>query len=596
MSEEMNPDVIASDVPETVETVETVMTEENVESAVNWSEKTLAELVHAFEELVRNEERMKMSKDAEAIKAAFYKRLIKEKAEAVIAVAEVQEEMPESEGEDAASNPFTELEKGFKELYNDYKKERAVYNRQLEKEREDNLAMKEAVIADLKALLEKQEDVNATFPEFREIQNRWRAIGPVPVQNYRNINETYQLYVEQFYDMVKINRELRDLDFKKNLEAKEQFCEFAEKLAENPNVIEAFKELQKLHEQWKEFGPVAKEFRDSIWDRFKAATSVVNKKYQAYFEGLKEQQNENLAKKLVLCEKVEEIAAREVTSSNEWNSFSKEIEELQKEWKTIGFASKKDNQKAYDRFRAACDDFYGRKRVFYNEYKDSINANLDRKIALCEAAEALKTSTEWKKATDQFINLQKQWKEIGAVPRKKSEQLWKRFRAACDEFFAEKEKNAKPENDFYANFKAKQRLIEEINAYQLTGDEQADMEALHDFQARWREIGFVPFREKENIAAAYKEAVNAKFPASGRNARRGRGGRPQLSEKDRLIQKYNQLEQDIVTYENNIGFFSMSKNAEPLITQMNERIAQAKAELVALADQIRKIEESEEQE
>ncbi|MBQ7772035.1 MAG: DUF349 domain-containing protein [Bacteroidales bacterium] len=596
MSEEMNPDVIASDVPETVETVETVMTEENVESAVNWSEKTLAELVHAFEELVRNEERMKMSKDAEAIKAAFYKRLIKEKAEAGLAVAEVQEEMPESEGEDAASNPFTELEKGFKELYNDYKKERAVYNRQLEKEREDNLAMKEAVIADLKALLEKQEDVNATFPEFREIQNRWRAIGPVPVQNYRNINETYQLYVEQFYDMVKINRELRDLDFKKNLEAKEQFCEFAEKLAENPNVIEAFKELQKLHEQWKEFGPVAKEFRDSIWDRFKAATSVVNKKYQAYFEGLKEQQNENLAKKLVLCEKVEEIAAREVTSSNEWNSFSKEIEELQKEWKTIGFASKKDNQKAYDRFRAACDDFYGRKRVFYNEYKDSINANLDRKIALCEAAEALKTSTEWKKATDQFINLQKQWKEIGAVPRKKSEQLWKRFRAACDEFFAEKEKNAKPENDFYANFKAKQRLIEEINAYQLTGDEQADMEALHDFQARWREIGFVPFREKENIAAAYKEAVNAKFPASGRNARRGRGGRPQLSEKDRLIQKYNQLEQDIVTYENNIGFFSMSKNAEPLITQMNERIAQAKAELVALADQIRKIEESEEQE
>ena len=592
----MNPDVIASDVPETVETVETVMTEENVESAVNWSEKTLAELVHAFEELVRNEERMKMSKDAEAIKAAFYKRLIKEKAEAGLALAEVQEEMPESEGEDAASNPFTELEKGFKELYNDYKKERAVYNRQLEKEREDNLAMKEAVIADLKALLEKQEDVNATFPEFREIQNRWRAIGPVPVQNYRNINETYQLYVEQFYDMVKINRELRDLDFKKNLEAKEQFCEFAEKLAENPNVIEAFKELQKLHEQWKEFGPVAKEFRDSIWDRFKAATSVVNKKYQAYFEGLKEQQNENLAKKLVLCEKVEEIAAREVTSSNEWNSFSKEIEELQKEWKTIGFASKKDNQKAYDRFRAACDDFYGRKRVFYNEYKDSINANLDRKIALCEAAEALKTSTEWKKATDQFINLQKQWKEIGAVPRKKSEQLWKRFRAACDEFFAEKEKNAKPENDFYANFKAKQRLIEEINAYQLTGDEQADMEALHDFQARWKEIGFVPFREKENIAAAYKEAVNAKFPASGRNARRGRGGRPQLSEKDRLIQKYNQLEQDIVTYENNIGFFSMSKNAEPLITQMNERIAQAKAELVALADQIRKIEESEEQE
>ena len=233
MSEEIIPDVIASDVPETVETV---IPEEFAESTVNWSEKTLAELVHAFEELVGNEERMKMSKEAEAIKAAFYKRLLKERAEAGITVAESQEDATEA-AEEAADDPFVEVEKGFKELYNNYKKERAVYNRQIEKEREDNLALKEAVIADLKALLEKQEDVNATFPEFREIQNRWRAIGSVPAQNYRNINETYQLYVEQFYDMVKINRELRDLDFKKNLEAKEEFCELAEKLAENPNII-----------------------------------------------------------------------------------------------------------------------------------------------------------------------------------------------------------------------------------------------------------------------------------------------------------------------------------------------------------------------
>ena len=370
----------------------------------------------------------------------------------------------------------------------------------------------------------------------------------------------------------------------------------AEKLAENPNVIEAFKDLQKLHEQWKEFGPVAKEFRDSIWDRFKAATSVINKKYQAFFEGLKEQQAENLEKKTALCVKVEEIAEREVANSNEWNAFSKEIEEIQKEWKTIGFASKKDNQKVYDRFRAACDKFYGRKREFYNEYKDSINANMDRKIALCEAAEQLKNSTEWKKATDQFINLQKQWKEIGAVPRKKSEQLWKRFRAACDEFFAERDKNAKPENDFYSNLKAKQRLVEEIKAYVLTGDEAADREAMQEFQKRWQEIGFVPFKEKENIANAYKEALQAAFPGMGRGARRTRGSRPQLSEKDRLIQKYNQLEQDIVTYENNIGFFSMSRNSQPLIDQMNERIAKAKEELKSLAEQIRVLDESEDQE
>jgi len=597
MSEEIIPGVeLTSDVV-VAEPVETA------EPAVNYSEKNLAELIALFEELVQNEERMKMSKEAEAIKSAFYKRLQKDKAEAGMGSAAPVAESEETEAEETpvdentvSDNPFAEVERGFKDLYNKYKKERAEYNRQLEKEREENLAKKEAVIADLKALLEKQEDVNATFPEFREIQNRWRAIGAVPAQSYRNLNETYQLYVEQFYDMVKINRELRDLDFKKNLEAKEQFCEFAEKLAENPNVVEAFRELQKLHEQWKEFGPVAKEYRDKIWDRFKAATAVINKKYQAFFEDIKEQQADNLVKKTALCEKVEEIAEREVTDSNQWNAFSKEIEDIQKEWKTIGFASKKENQKIYDRFRAACDKFYGRKRDFYNEYKDSINANLEKKIALCEAAEELKSSTEWKKATDQFISLQKQWKEIGAVPRKKSEQLWKRFRAACDEFFAERDKNAKPENDFYGNLKAKQRLIEEIKAYELKNDD-SDAAAMQDFQKRWQEIGFVPFKEKDNIAQAYREALNAKFPNTGRGGnRRGRGGKPALSEKDRLIQKYNQLEQDIVTYENNIGFFSMSKNSEPLVKQMQERIAQSKEELKALAEQIRVLTESEEQE
>ena len=592
MSDVIIPDVAASDVPEGVEIIvdETVEVIETLEPTVNYAEKNLAELVKLFEELVQDEERMKKSKEAEAIKAAFYKRLQKEKAEAGYEAPEVEaeeiEEVEEAVETAVSENPFAEIERGFKELYNTYRKERADYNKQLEKEREHNLALKEAVIADLKALLEKQEDVNATFPEFREIQNRWRAVGPVPAQSYRNINETYQLYVEQFYDMVKINRELRDLDFKKNLEAKEQFCELAEKLAENPNVIEAFKELQKLHEQWKEFGPVAKEFRDQIWDRFKAATAVINKKYQGFFESIKEQQAENFAKKSALCEKVEEIAEREVANSNEWNAFSKEIEEIQKEWKTIGFASKKENQKVYDRFRAACDKFYGRKREFYTDYKDSINANVEKKVALCEAAEALKSSTEWKKATDQFINLQKQWKEIGAVPRKKSEQLWKRFRAACDEFFAERDKNAKPENDFYGNLKAKQRLIEEMNSYELKGDD-SDFAALQEFQKKWQEIGFVPFKEKDKVAQSYKDAV-ARFPHANRPARKGRGNsRPQLSEKDRLIQKYHALEQDIVTYENNIGFFAMSKNSEPLIKQMQERIAQAKEELKSLAEQIK---------
>ena len=605
MTEEKNPEVLAGEV-ELIENEETA-------PSVNYSEKSLAELADLFMELARNPDRMKMNKEAEAIKSAFYKNLMKEKAAAGIALPEDgvsepsdsdtaeqeaaagQEEeagkQPEISPEEAGSvseNPFAEIERGFKALYNAYRKERAEYNREQEKEREHNLELKEAVIRDLKALLEKQEDVNMTFPEFREIQNRWRAVGPVPVQSFRDLNDTYQLYVEQFYDMVKINRELRDLDFKKNLEVKTGFCEQAEKLAENENVVEAFKELQKLHEQWKEYGPVAKEFRESIWDRFKAATSVINKKYQTHFEGLKEQHAENLAAKTGLCEKVEEIASKENISASEWNALSKQIEEIQKEWKTIGFATKKENQKIYDRFRAACDKFFGRKREFYAGYKENINANLEKKIALCEEAEALKSSTEWKKTAAKLIELQKQWKEIGAVPRKKSEQLWKRVRAACDEFFNERDKNAKPENDFYGNLKAKQRLVEEIGAYVLSGDEDADTEAMNAFMQRWQEIGFVPFKEKDAIAGKYKEAIQSKFGELVSKSRKsGRYSRTPKSEKERLVQKYLKKEQDITTYENNIGFFAMSKNSEPLIKQMQERIDHAKKELKELEEQIR---------
>ena len=597
MSENLIPDaMLAPDVAETEESV------------VNYSEKSLAELVRMFEELVGNEDRMKMNKEAEAIKGAFYKNLIKEKTEAGIispdpvipdenqedAVAE--ENTAEGHEEPAADNPFDEIEKSFKAMYNSYRKERAEYNRQQEKEREHNLELKEAVIEDLKALLEKQEDVNATFPAFREIQNRWRAIGPVPVQNYRNLNDTYQLYVEQFYDMVKINRELRDLDFKKNLEVKEKFCEEAEKLAESNNIVEAFRELQKLHEQWKEYGPVAKEFRESIWDRFKAATAVVNKRYQNFFEDLKEQQTANLEAKTKLCEKVEEIASKENISSGEWNKLSKEIEEIQQEWRGIGFASRKENQKIYDRFRAACDKFFGRKREFFSGYKETMNANLEKKTALCEAAEALKSSTDWKRTSDQLINLQKQWKEIGAVPRRKSEQLWKRFRSACDEFFNERDKHVKPENDFYGNLKAKQRLIDEILAFEPSSDESENIEAMNGFMQRWQGIGFVPFKEKDNIAKKYKDALQAKFPGISVSKARRSASRTPKSEKELLVQKYMKKEQDIITYENNIGFFAMSKNSEPLIRQMQDRIAQAKKELQELETRIRELESAEEKE
>ena len=601
MSDIINPEEqVSSDVLENKETVEV--------EPVNFAEKTLAELVELFQKLGDIEDKILKSKQAETIKSAFYKRLSKEKADAGITspVEEPQADEPvpeESEvrqpSEEASrNNPFEALEAGFKSLYNEFKKERAEFNRQQEKEREDNLAAKQSVIDELKELLEKQEDVNATFPAFREIQNKWSSIGPVPAQKHRDINDSYHYYVEKFYDMVKINRDLRDLDFKKNLEAKQAFCEAAEKLSENENVVEAFRELQKLHEQWKEFGPVAKEFRDQIWDRFKAATAVINKKYQAYFEEQKSKQAGNLEAKQKLCELVEAIADKEVSSSNEWNSLSKEIEDIQKQWKGIGFASKKENQKIYDRFRAACDKFFEKKRVFYSQYKDSMNENLDRKMSLIEQAEALKSSTEWKKATDQFINLQKQWKEIGAVPRKKSEQLWKRFRAACDEFFAERDKQARPENDFYGNLKAKRKLIEEIEAYILSDDDTANTAAMQDFSAKWQAIGFVPFKEKDNVNQSFKDAMQAKFPDFGARAQRGSGraqSKAPRSEKDILIQKYNSLQQDIDTYENNIGFFAMSKNAESLIKQMQERIEEAKNELKELEARIRQTEEAAEE-
>ncbi len=579
-----------------------------LQPAPDYSSMSLAELSQQFEQLAESEDRMSKSKEAEAIKSAFYKKLSKEKSAAGLGAseeipedenAEVSAEVaePEQEAEDKSqsTNPFAILENGFKAIYIKYKKERAEYNKKVEAEREENLKKKQAVVDELKALVEKQDDLGTAFPAFRELQARWRAVGPVPVQNFRNLNDTYQFYVEQFYDKVQINRDLRDLDFKKNLEAKEEFCQAAERLSENENVVDAFNELQKLHEQWKEFGPVAKEFREQIWDRFKAATSVINKRYQAFFEEQKAHQAENLTAKTALCEKVEAIASKEdIKSSNEWNALSKEIEDIQKEWKKIGFASKKDNQKIYDRFRAACDKFFGRKREFYVQFKDNMNENLEKKLAIIAEAEALKVSTEWKKTTDRFINLQSQWKEIGAVPRKKSEQLWKRFRAACDEFFAERDKHSSPENNYAANLRLKKALIEEINAY-VPVDSASDAEARQKFASRWQEIGFVPFKEKDKITKAYNDAMSSKFnvqPRSGRGTQQ-RASAPGKSEKDRLIQKYNKLQQDLDTYENNIGFFAMSKNSQPLIAQMQSRIEEVKNDLKKLEEQIHSLEETE---
>ena len=586
MSEEIiNPEVLEENIAQSeAPVVETPVAEEPVAEEpkaeeLNLADKSLSELSDVFRLLMESADRMTRSKEAEAIKSAFYKLIGKLKSEA----SEV-------------GDTFDAVEENFKGIYADYKRERAEYNKEQDALKEENLEKKKAIIEELKALVDGSDDVSSAFPAFREIQNRWKDVGPVPATAFRDINSTYQFNVERFYDKVKINRELRDLDFQKNLEAKEKFCEAAEKLAANDNIVSAFNELQKLHEQWKEFGPVAKEFRESIWARFQAATAVVNKRYQAHFEELKGKQKENLAAKEALCEKVEEIAAREVGSSEQWNAFAKEIEAVQAEWRKIGFATKKENQKIYDRFRAACDAFYGRKREYYSQFRSEMDGNLEKKLDLIRQANELKLSTEWKKATEKFIELQKQWREIGAVPRKKSEQLWKQFRGACDEFFAERDKNASPENNYYANLKAKKKLIEDIKAY-VPADADADKEAAAKFAADFQAIGFVPFKEKDNVNAAFREAMAGKFPSfvsEGKGGRQRSEGRTrERSAKDILIQQYKTLQQEIETFENNIGFFAASKNSEALIKQMESKIAKAKDELRALEERIRKEEEGE---
>jgi len=640
----------AAEAPADAKEQPTAGEEAETERPVDYSGMNLQEIIEAFGNFLSDPDLMKKPKAmAEAIKVAFYKRLGKEKMESgIVSPAEsareeqedaeaqeqesneaqgqasVQEVAPEVVKSDAQpeaakpepakdetadevqDNPFAAIEAGFKELYAKYRHARAEYTKKQDEERAASLVKKQAIIEDLKALVEKDEDVSRAFPELRAIQDRWREAGPVPATNRNEINETYQFYIEQFYDKVQINREMRDLDFKKNLEAKTSLCEAAEKLEGDEDVVDAFKELQKLHAQWKELGPVAKEFRDSIWERFRTATSAVNKAYQAHFEGIKEQMAENLTKKVALCEKAEAIAdAENITVSSQWNEMTTRLLELQKEWKGIGFATRKENQKVYDRFRAACDKFFSRKKEFYSQMKVGLNENVAKKEALIAQAEALKDSEDWKTTSDKLIDLQRQWKESGAVPRKKAEQLWTRFRAACDVFFDNRDKN-QPRNNYRENLKAKQALVEEIKNFN-TDDEQLLSDARANFEQRWRDIGFVPMKDKEEITKAYEAAMSERFPDwksrsdRGFTSRRDSGSRPArqggnrpMTEKDRLVAKYNALEQEIETSENNIGFFAAGKNSAALIDRMRASIEESKKQLEALRAKIREAEAKEE--
>ncbi len=587
--------------------LENPMNTDSTHDNKDFSEMSLKEIVQYFQDLLERGDQHEMYKNADSIKAAFYKTLKKEKIAAgmTLPVQEEREEDESTEENIISSNPFAELERGFKELYNRYKIERSSFLLVLERHKEDNFKRKSEIIEELKTLLDKQEDIQYTFPTFRELQNRWKMIGPVPQTGSKDLWDTYQFLVEKFYDFVKINNELRDLDLKKNLELKTELCEKAEQLIDEQNVVQAFRKLQKYHDEWRELGPVPKELREEIWNRFKLATSNINKRQQDHFEGLKEDQKLNLDKKNTICEKAEAIAETQ-GDERDWNALSKEMENLQIEWKAIGFASKKENQKIYDRFRAACDKFYNAKRDFYSNFKRVMQENLDRKIALCEQAEALKESQDWKKTTDQLIGMQKRWKEIGPVARKQSDIVWKRFRAACDMFFENKAKFfSTVEESYDDNLKKKQELVDEINSYKTESKQSENLEALKDFQNRWNEIGYVPLKEKERVQAAYRHAIDIKFAdiRSSENETKlvrfrkhikdiqgsSKGDRGIKVERDKLLQKFRQIEQDIALWENNMGFFAKSKNADSILNDIEKKISRAKEEMGQLEEKIKLI-------
>lgn len=501
-----------------------------------------------------------------------------------------------------------ELQKQFSALLFEYRTKRDSERQSQEQTKEKNLEAKYEVIEGIKDLLNRQESLNDTFQEFRDLQQKWRDIGPVPQGKLHDMWENFHLHVENFYNYIKINNELRDLDLKKNFDLKVELCEKAEALMLEPSPVKAFKSLQNMHDQWREVGPVPHEKRDELWDRFKAATAKINQRQQEHFESLKNQLKKNLEAKTELCEKAESLLEKELASPKEWEEKSKQLIDLQQVWKTIGFAPKKENSMVYERFRKACDTFFNNKRDFFKSYKDDQQNNLQLKSELCIQAEAMKDSQDWKKATDEFIRIQKRWKEIGPVPRKQSDVIWKRFRQACDYFFNRKK-------DFFSNIdeaqdnnlKAKEAIITELTAFELKDDSEQCFEALQEFQRRWSDIGFVPIKEKERINQEFRNLINQKFDHLNlnevdknlqkfRNKLENWKTNEQFNEKvgqerNKIILKLKQLEGDIILWENNIGFFAKSKNSDALIRDFQHKIESGKRNISLLNKKLDLIDE-----
>ena len=496
-------------------------------------------------------------------------------------------------------------EENFKAIMASIRQRRAEIAEQVEKQKAENLAKKQAIIDRIKELATSPEEANAHFDEFKQLQAGWKELGAVPAEKATEIWKNYQLYVEQFYDLLKLNSEAREYDFKKNLSAKERLIELAEKLADEEDVIQAFNKLQGLHAEYKEIGPVAKELRDQVWERFKAASTVINKRHQEHFEAIKAREEENLQKKTALCEQVEDIKTEDISSFNEWEEKTKQVIALQAEWKTIGYASHKQNALIFDRFRAACDAFFTAKAEYYKGVKDEQNENLEAKRALVEKAEELQDSTEWRKTTDKLIELQKQWKTIGAVPRKYSDQLWKRFTAACDKFFeAKNAANADQRAEETANLEAKQGIIEQLKA--LAADAaNATLDKVKELQAEWNEVGHVPFREKDRLYKEYRAVADELYKQFGASQARRRlegfqksvrqavaKGESTLSrERERLLRVFEARKTEFQTYENNLTFLNAkSKSGNSLVAEMNRKVEKLREELDLLSSKIKAIE------
>ena len=556
----------------------------------DYANSTKPELIEALKVLI-DKEVDAVKDEVESVKQLFYKKTKLE-------IEEQKKLYIESGG----------LEEAFKSLLNQFRGKKAAYMALLEKEKEANLLQKQHLLEQMKSLVESSDDVSTHINEFRALQQKWKTIGPVPQTASTDLWKQFNLFQESFWDLIKINNELREYDFKKNLELKTFLCEAAEKLSEDSDVLSAFQQLQKLHEEWHELGPVAREIREQIWNRFKEASTAINKKHQTYYDVIRKQEEDNYELKIALIEKIESFDFSNLSSYRSWDEATKSYLAWQDEWRKIGFAPRKINQKIYDRYRKACDKFFLAKGEFFRETKNVLNQNSDKKKELCEKAEALKDSVEWKETTDKLIQLQKEWKTVGPVAKKYSDELWKRFIAACDYFFEQKNKNTSGEkNAETENLAKKKELILKITSLEKTENPSESQTALRALMGEWNLIGHVPFKEKDKIYKEYREAVDKQFETlnmessnkrmdSFRTNLKETGGKNEnklFRDREKLLHAFEHLKSEIATYENNIGFFSSSsKKGGGLIKEMERKIETLKDESKEIEQKIKLIEDT----